>query len=148
MWLNRNGKECHYWRKANAIHNFFVENVQDGNDDCGTYDVPKSVIEDLAERCDLVLQLLDRCPKREEDATIKIFNCHDNTVTEQIETRTFYDVGDEIHDLLPTVSGFFFGNTEYDEWYRNEIIETKTICDKLLIEMDWNNEELTYASSW
>ena len=67
MYLDRNGKEYHYWRKANAIHNFFVENVQDSNDDCGTYDVPKSVIEDLAERCDLVLQLLDKCPKKEEE---------------------------------------------------------------------------------
>ena len=28
-----------YWRKANQIHRWFVENVQDGTDDCGTYNV-------------------------------------------------------------------------------------------------------------
>ena len=25
------------WRKANAIHNWFVQNVQKGVDDCGVY---------------------------------------------------------------------------------------------------------------
>lgn len=28
-----------YWRKANAIHNWFVENVQNGVDDCKEYQV-------------------------------------------------------------------------------------------------------------
>lgn len=36
-----------YWRKANQIHNWFVENVQDGNDDCGTYDVSREQLEEL-----------------------------------------------------------------------------------------------------
>ena len=27
-------EEVGYWRKANAIHKWFVDNVQDGNDDC------------------------------------------------------------------------------------------------------------------
>jgi hypothetical protein len=27
-------QEAGYWRKANAIHRWFVDNVQDGNDDC------------------------------------------------------------------------------------------------------------------
>ena len=148
MWLYRNGKECYYWRKANAIHNFFVENVQDGNDDCGEYDVTKSVIEDLAERCDLVLQLLDKCPKKEKEEVVKVFNAYDNTTTEQIETYTIYEVGDEIQDLLPTQYGFFFGSTEYDNYYRHTILETKELCDNLLIEMDWDSEELIYASSW
>ena len=30
-------EEAMYWRKANAIHNWFVQNVQDGNDDCKKY---------------------------------------------------------------------------------------------------------------
>jgi len=36
-----------YWRKANAIHGWFVKNVQDGEDDCGTYEVPISKLVDL-----------------------------------------------------------------------------------------------------
>jgi len=29
--------EAAYWRKFNALHNWFVNNVQNGVDDCGTY---------------------------------------------------------------------------------------------------------------
>jgi hypothetical protein len=38
-----------YWRKANAIHNWFVNNVQDGKDDCGTYNVSFDQLEELQE---------------------------------------------------------------------------------------------------
>jgi len=32
-------EEIGYWRKANAIHNWFVQNVQKGKDDCRAYSV-------------------------------------------------------------------------------------------------------------
>lgn len=38
-------KEVGYWRKANAIHKWFVDNVQDGEDDCQFHKPVKS--EDL-----------------------------------------------------------------------------------------------------
>jgi len=44
-------EELGYWRKANAIHRWLVENVQDGKDDCGEYFVPKSILEKLLELC-------------------------------------------------------------------------------------------------
>ena len=31
-----------YWRKANQIHNWFVQNVQGGEDDCGIYEVSQA----------------------------------------------------------------------------------------------------------
>ena len=43
--------EIAYWRKANEIHNYFVEYVQHGVDDCGTYDVSKKQLEDLLYKC-------------------------------------------------------------------------------------------------
>lgn len=39
--------EVAYWRKVNAIHKWFVENVQEGEDDCGTYYVEKHHLEIL-----------------------------------------------------------------------------------------------------
>lgn len=36
-----------YWRKANQIHNWFVTNVQDGEDDQGIYEVTKEQLETL-----------------------------------------------------------------------------------------------------
>lgn len=38
-----------YWRKANAIHKWFVQNVQDGRDDCGTYYVTEQQLKELLE---------------------------------------------------------------------------------------------------
>ena len=40
-----------YWRKANAIHKWFVDNVQDGEDDCGYYEVTKEKLEELLDIC-------------------------------------------------------------------------------------------------
>ena len=36
-----------YWRKANAIHNWFVTNVQDGKDDCNEYYVDREQLKKL-----------------------------------------------------------------------------------------------------
>ena len=36
-----------YWRKANAIHKWFVDNVQKGTDDCGTYEVSTDKLKEL-----------------------------------------------------------------------------------------------------
>ena len=46
-----------YWRKANAIHKWFVDNVQDGEDDCDFHrPVTKHDLETLFELCREVLQ--------------------------------------------------------------------------------------------
>ena len=44
------------WRKANAIHQWFVDNVQDGEDDCRPY---YTSIDDLKKLRDKVLRVLD-----------------------------------------------------------------------------------------
>ena len=44
-----------YWRKANQIHKWFVDNVQDGNDDCGYYNFDKDLLDDLYSDCKKVL---------------------------------------------------------------------------------------------
>ena len=103
-------EEAGYWRKANAIHKWFVDNIQDGVDDCR---------DAYAERGDLQT-LLDLC-------RIVII---DKSKAEQ---------------LLPSSSGFFFGNTEYDEWYYNDIQNTIEILEKALEDEDG---DYYYSSSW
>lgn len=44
-----------YWRKANHIHKWFVDNVQDGNDDCGEYEVSEDKLSELSGICKAVL---------------------------------------------------------------------------------------------
>ncbi|NBP15803.1 hypothetical protein EBU95_15675 [bacterium] len=43
--------EVGYWRKANAIHKWFVDNIQSGDDNCGEYHVNKVDLKMLRELC-------------------------------------------------------------------------------------------------
>ena len=52
-------EEVAYWRKANHIHNWFVNNVQNGVDDCGTYDVSTGDLSELIKLCEGVLEKRD-----------------------------------------------------------------------------------------
>jgi hypothetical protein len=44
-------EELFYWRKANQIHGWFVNNVQGGVDDCGTYPVSREQLSSLVKVC-------------------------------------------------------------------------------------------------
>jgi hypothetical protein len=44
-----------YWRKANQIHKWFVDNVQNGEDDCGSYYVSIDDLKALVSAIDLAL---------------------------------------------------------------------------------------------
>jgi hypothetical protein len=47
--------------------------------------------------------------------------------------------------LLPSASGFFFGGTEYDEWYFNGIDNTIQILEEALAD---ERGDYYYSSSW
>lgn len=113
--------EVGYWRKANAIHNWFVENCGGGEDTCQQMEVSLEKLEEL----------LDVCKKVSAD-----------------------------HNLapvyLPTQEGFFFGSTEYDDWYFDKIEDTikiiepvieflKNINDKCKSNDWW---DVVYQASW
>ena len=103
--------EAGYWRKANQIHNWFVQNVQDGEDQCQEAYVSREHLKELKEVCQKVL-----------------------------------DNHDLAESLLPTASGFFFGGTEYDSYYFNEVEITIMIIDSALALPDgW---DFSYRSSW
>jgi len=45
---------CAYWRKVNAVHKWFVDNVQGGEDNCGEYYVSNEKLKELlatAQQC-------------------------------------------------------------------------------------------------
>ena len=118
-------EEIGYWRKANFIHRWFVDNVQNGVDDCKEYYVD---IEQLQELYDLCVQV----KKSPEMAA----------------------------ETLPTQSGFFFGDTAYDEYYLEDLEKTIKILkpilklDKELVVKSENGERVYdypdyyYQSSW
>jgi hypothetical protein len=109
-------EEVGYWRKANQIHNWLVQNVQEGEDDCGEYDVHEEQLEELLELCKKVLA--------------------NNELAKE---------------LLPSQSGFFFGGTEYDEWYFKDLENTIEIIETLLSERNedgYLDGSIYYQSSW
>ena len=48
-----------YWRKANQIHKWFVDNVQDGRDDCNRHYVSDKKLAELGELCWYVTESRD-----------------------------------------------------------------------------------------
>jgi hypothetical protein len=44
-----------YWRKANQIHKWFVDNIQEGVDDCGDYYVSRESLQALRALCQQVI---------------------------------------------------------------------------------------------
>lgn len=56
-------EDAGYWRKANQIHNWFVNNVQKGEDDCKDYHVSNEQLEELL---DVVKQVL-KAPNKAKD---------------------------------------------------------------------------------
>ncbi len=57
------------WRKASAIHNWFVNTVQQGHDDCGRYLVSREDLKVLHDQCQHVInfpeEANDRLPAKE-----------------------------------------------------------------------------------
>jgi len=103
-------EEAGYWRKANAIHAWFVKNVQDGMDDCRTCYVGREQLADL-------LALVNASLKNRGKAG----------------------------ELLPPQEGFFFGSTELDDGYFDDLKETKKILQAALKD---EHGEYYYHSSW
>lgn len=53
-------EEIGYWRKANAIHRWFVDNVQNGVDNCEDYRVKIDQLEDLLKTCKEVKKNIEK----------------------------------------------------------------------------------------
>ena len=118
--------EVGYWRKANHIHKWFVDNVQEGVDECRRSYVSVNQLEDLLNTCkDLIT-----CYKEDPETANKVAEIQ-----------------------LPSTEGFFFGGTDYDEWYWRDVEMTIDILQPIV---DAKKEEpisgeytsYFYRSSW
>ena len=137
--------EVGYWRKANAIHKWFVDNVQNGEDDCGDYSVSKELLEELLNDCYTVLGQSELVEK--EVIQVVGYNEHGEEVEKPVKRKVIKDTS-AAEAILPAQSGFFFGDTSYDEWYISKLEYTiETILD-VLKNTDFDTEVIVYSSSW
>jgi hypothetical protein len=132
--------EVAYWRKANQIHNWFVENVQDGEDDCKKYYVSKEQLKKLVDLCKKVKDVA----KLEEGDVLSSTTWVGGKETKNYEKGRVVQNVEEVEQLLPSSSGFFFGGTEYNEWYIRKIEDTITMLEPLLDK----DLEFYYQASW
>ena len=111
-----------YWRKANQIHAWFVKNVQNGVDDCKGHYVTREQLEELVAVCQRVLDGSEMVTGPVVTSTV--YNAeHPDGKDETREGEVFAD--DRLaRELLPTQSGFFFGSTEYNEFYKQDLEDT------------------------
>jgi hypothetical protein len=114
-------EEIAYWRKANAIHRWFVNSCQNGVDDCRHAYVSREQLVKLRDLCRSLVSMYENDP---EAATARA----------------------EID--LPPQSGFFFGSTETDQWYWKDLRETATLLTAVLDEDANLWSEFHYHSSW
>lgn len=109
--------ESMYWRKANAIHAWFVKNVQDGIDECQESYLDPKKLRELQIACETVLA--------------------DHSQAEV---------------LLPAQSGFFFGGTDYDEGYFDDVERTLRWLNGLLFKDAFDPKfkqwDFYYQASW
>lgn len=104
-------EEVGYWRKFNALHNWFVQNCQNGEDDCREYYVDPSKLKELLVNLKKIKANMKLAP-----------------------------------ELLPTTDGFFFGSTDYDDWYEKDLDYTIPLLEKLLKEDP--DGDFYYRASW
>ena len=136
--------EIAYGRKANEIHNYFVEYAQHGVDDCGTYDVSKKQLEDLLYKCKEV----KRIAVLEKSKVVNGYTFQNGKEIPMYEDGEVIANEDEVAAILPTRSGFFFGSTDYDKYYMEDINYTIDVLERVLAETDFDTEAVCYHSSW
>jgi len=102
-----------YFRKFNALHNYIVNELADGIDECQEIQITK----------DDLYTLLDKLSRIDNDR-------------------------DLAEEELPTASGFFFGNTDYDDWYFDDVKDALEMCELYLTKFDFDKYDLIYHASW
>ncbi|GAG97222.1 unnamed protein product, partial [marine sediment metagenome] len=120
--------EIGYWRKANMIHNWFVENCQGGNDECQNSCVEADKLKELLGICKRIL----KASKLVKGNITNGYSFKDGKETPIIEKGKVIENSSVAQELLPCQSGCFFGSTDYDEYYYKDIKRTVEILEYAL----------------
>lgn len=133
-----------YWRKANHIHKWFVDNTQGGDDRNGASDVGREQLKELLALCRKVKEvaILKKGMVKNGQRMTK-----DGWEDIMVEGEIIVNA-EQVADLLPTQGGFFFGSTEYDGYYMLDIDDTIRILEALPLEDADINVSYRYEASW
>ena len=129
-----------YWRKANMVHGWFERNC--GADNCNYYPVSRRELLTLLMTCMAV-----RARSKLVDGLVHNGStCENGVWTPIMEPGKLIEDPSFAQKYLPTCEGFFFGSTDYDQWYMHDVEETIDIIGSVLKEYD--DDEFYYYPSW
>lgn len=132
--------------KANQIHVWFVNNVQNGVDNNSYYFVTEDKFLELKEICKEVLKLN---PYNLDKDSYLLYYSANGLIEKGIITKEQYaKLETELNKILPTKEGFFFGPIDYALSYFLNVKETLEMLTKILDNSDFENEVYLYHSSW
>lgn len=159
MYLGARGadgiSEIGYWRKANAIHGWFVRECADGVDECQPITVTREQLAQLRTDCNNSLANRASAVPTDESGGTRIIEADEfkngtdfalfmmNNMKEQTQLIGTTMTSD---DPLEPTAGFFFGSTNKDEWYYEELLHTIDVLDTALGLPEAT--EFVYQASW
>ena len=134
-----------YWRKANMVHKFFCDNGEEIKNEV-IYKISKENLQELLDKCNEILEkVIVKEGKIKNGAT---YNSEKGEWEPILEDGEYIVNEEEIAEILPTTSGFFFGSTEYDQYYLENIEYTKEKIEDVLRNTNFDEEECIYLASW
>ena len=137
----RRDEELAYFRKVNFIQKFFEDKYE--IPDAESVPITKENLQELADLCERVMDKFE-----EWDGAKEALDSDD-----YIEPPKH--IQDYAAELLPTCDGFFFGSTDYDNWYFNDVKDTMNTIREVIQEVedtyeveDADNYQLFYRAWW
>lgn len=128
-----------YWRKVNAVHGWFVNEIAGGDDECQEIQVSKQELENLRDDCIVALANPDRDYQIKNTKVLYQLMDYLNSLETPIEPATYTNP-------VPPVDGFFFGSNELTEYYYSQLEYTIDLITNLL-ELD-DDFSFHYQASW
>lgn len=114
-----------YFRKVNFLQGYMERQKPDMDLNCQYIYFSRDMADELLDYCKQVMEHVSY----DEDSTI-------------LWTEKAVELGEK---LLPVQDGFFYGDTEYNEWYFRDIKDVHDFLEKLIKETDWDNEIIEYS---
>ena len=124
-------QEVGYFRKVNFLMSFFKY-----KENCSYKETTREQLQALRDACKEIVKMK---PVRYE------ITRYDYGGTEQVKVYSDADQK-RCAELLPTQSGFFFGSTDYDQWYFNEVKDVFVWVDGVL--SDLADDEVVLMHCW
>jgi len=171
LWSEQNQvrpRQVAYWCKVNWLHAHIVNTYASGVDECQEIPLTKEDVQDICDKIEeafncileshlVEMEKVDGSDDRHPSYRIKdggrVFKMvKDNgsyAFNDELDGVFFIDKehAEQLAEILPTQSGFFFGDTEYDKWYAYDIHEA---LDKLhCVLSGWDDDMVYwYQASW